>query len=85
MKRVVCVLNEWRIRCRADLTRFPIPAIPCSYLFITHDLSIIPTLARRVGVMQNGKLVGQGTAEQILTNPQHEYTKTLLNSVPRIE
>jgi ABC-type microcin C transport system duplicated ATPase subunit YejF len=57
----------------------------CSYLFITHDLSIIPTLAHHVGVMQNGKLVEQGTAEQILTNPQHEYTKTLLNSVPRID
>ncbi len=56
----------------------------CSYLFITHDLSIIPTLAHYVGVMQMGKLVEQGSAEQILTNPQHEYTKTLLNSVPRI-
>lgn len=56
----------------------------CSYLFITHDLSIIPTLAHQVGVMQNGKLVEVGTAEQILTKPQHEYTKTLLNSVPRI-
>ena len=56
-----------------------------SYLFITHDLSIIPTLAHHVGVMQNGRLVEQGTAEQILTNPQHEYTKTLLNSVPRID
>jgi ABC-type microcin C transport system duplicated ATPase subunit YejF len=56
-----------------------------SYLFITHDLSIIPTLAHHVGVMQNGRLVEQGTAENILTNPQHEYTKTLLNSVPRID
>jgi len=56
-----------------------------SYLFITHDLSIIPTLAHHVGVMKNGKLVEQGTAEQILTNPQHEYTKTLLNSVPRLD
>jgi peptide/nickel transport system ATP-binding protein len=56
-----------------------------SYLFITHDLSIIPTLAHHVGVMQNGKLVEQGTAEQILTNPQHSYTKTLLHSVPRID
>jgi ABC-type microcin C transport system duplicated ATPase subunit YejF len=57
----------------------------CSYLFITHDLSIIPTLAHHVGVMQNGKLVEQGTAEQILTDPKHEYTKTLLNSVPRMD
>jgi len=56
-----------------------------SYLFITHDLSIIPTLAHHVGVMRNGKLVEQGTAEDILTKPQHEYTKSLLNSVPRIK
>jgi ABC-type microcin C transport system duplicated ATPase subunit YejF len=55
-----------------------------SYLFITHDLSIVPTLAHRVGVMQAGKLVEQGTAEQILTDPQHEYTKSLLESVPHI-
>ena len=56
-----------------------------SYLFITHDLSIIPTLAHHVGVMQNGRLVEQGTAEQILTAPKHDYTKSLLNSVPRID
>ena len=56
-----------------------------SYLFITHDLSIVPGLAHRVGVMQNGKLVEQGSAEQILTRPQHPYTRALLNSVPRVE
>lgn len=56
-----------------------------SYLFITHDLSIVPSLAHRVGVMQAGKLVEQGTAEQILTQPQHPYTRALLKSVPRID
>ena len=56
-----------------------------SYLFITHDLSIIPALAHQVGVMRAGKLVEQGTAEAILTNPQHDYTKSLLASVPRID
>jgi ABC-type microcin C transport system duplicated ATPase subunit YejF len=56
-----------------------------SYLFITHDLSIVPTLAHHVGVMQAGKIVEQGSAEQILTHPQHAYTKALLNSVPRID
>jgi ABC-type oligopeptide transport system ATPase subunit len=55
-----------------------------SYLFITHDLSIVPALADHVGVMQYGKLVEQGSAEQILTNPQHPYTKALLDSVPRL-
>ena len=42
-----------------------------SYLFITHDLSIVPSLAHHVGVMQAGKLVEQGSAEQILTAPRH--------------
>jgi ABC-type microcin C transport system duplicated ATPase subunit YejF len=55
-----------------------------SYLFITHDLSIVPSLAHRVGVMQSGRLVEQGSAEQILTRPQHPYTQALLNSVPRV-
>jgi peptide/nickel transport system ATP-binding protein len=56
-----------------------------SYLIITHDLSIVPSLAHRVGVMRAGKLVEQGSAEQILTAPQHPYTIALLNSVPRLD
>jgi peptide/nickel transport system ATP-binding protein len=56
-----------------------------SYLFITHDLSIVPGLAHRVGVMREGRLVEQGSAEQILTSPQHEYTQALLKSVPRVD
>lgn len=56
-----------------------------SYLFITHDLSIVPTLAHHVGVMQSGKIVEQGSAEQILNRPEHPYTQALLNSVPRID
>ncbi|MDZ7785099.1 MAG: dipeptide ABC transporter ATP-binding protein [Halioglobus sp.] len=54
-----------------------------SYLFITHDLSIVPGLAHQVGVMRDGVLVEQGSAEQILTAPQHPYTQTLLAAVPR--
>jgi ABC-type microcin C transport system duplicated ATPase subunit YejF len=56
-----------------------------SYLFITHDLSIVPSLAHRVGVMRAGRLVEQGSTEQILTRPQHPYTQALLQSVPRID
>lgn len=56
-----------------------------SYLFITHDLSIVPGLAHRVGVMQSGKLVEQGFAREILHSPQHDYTRALLNCVPRID
>ena len=53
-----------------------------SYLFITHDLSIIPAIAHKVAVMQNGKVVEQGTVEEVMHNPQHEYTQKLLNAIP---
>ncbi|MFT5483604.1 MAG: ABC-type microcin C transport system duplicated ATPase subunit YejF [Halieaceae bacterium] len=56
-----------------------------SYLFITHDLSIVPHLAHHLAVMQNGKIVEQGTASSVLEDPQHPYTKALLASVPRID
>jgi len=56
-----------------------------SYLFITHDLSIIPAIADRVAVMKEGRLVEQGSVESVLKNPQHDYTKLLLASVPKIE
>lgn len=53
-----------------------------SYLFITHDLSIIPGLAHRVAVMKNGQIVEQGDTEQIMTRPQEVYTRELLAAVP---
>ncbi len=68
-----------------DLLRALQQEFGVSYLFITHDLSIIPSLAHHVGVMQYGKLVEQGSAEQILTRPGHPYTQALLNSVPRMD
>lgn len=55
-----------------------------SYLFITHDLSIVPHLAHHVAVMKNGKIVEQGDTEQLLTNPRHSYTQALLASVPKL-
>ncbi|BBP45998.1 ABC transporter ATP-binding protein [Thiosulfatimonas sediminis] len=55
-----------------------------SYLFITHDLSIVPTIAHRVAVMQQGKIVEQGDVEQVMRDPQHEYTRTLLASAPEL-
>jgi peptide/nickel transport system ATP-binding protein len=51
-------------------------------LFISHDLAVVEILARRIAVMQDGKLVEFGTREQILTNPQQMYTKRLLAAVP---
>jgi peptide/nickel transport system ATP-binding protein len=53
-----------------------------SYLFITHDLSIVPRIAHRVAVMQAGKIVETGATEQVLKSPQQDYTKALLASAP---
>ena len=54
-----------------------------SYLFVSHDLSVVKHLAHRVAVMYRGKIVEQGAGEQVFTNPQHEYTRRLLAAVPR--
>ncbi|WP_087109025.1 ABC transporter ATP-binding protein [Parendozoicomonas haliclonae] len=56
-----------------------------SYLFITHDLSIIPHLAHQVAVMNGGKIVEYGNTEDVLNNPQNEYTRTLLAAVPKVD
>ncbi len=55
-----------------------------SYLFITHDLSIVPMLAHRVAVMCDGTLVEQGATETLLKSPQHPYTQRLLAAVPKL-
>jgi peptide/nickel transport system ATP-binding protein len=55
-----------------------------AYLFITHNFGVVEYLAHDIAVMKGGKLVEHGPAEQVLTRPQHEYTKTLLKAVPHI-
>jgi len=55
-----------------------------SYLFITHNMSVVAYFADRVAVMYQGKIVEEGEVEQVLTNPQHEYTKKLLAAVPKL-
>jgi peptide/nickel transport system ATP-binding protein len=54
-----------------------------SYLFVSHDLSVVKHLAHRVAVMYRGAIVEQGDGDQVFTNPQHEYTQRLLAAVPR--
>jgi peptide/nickel transport system ATP-binding protein len=53
-----------------------------SILFISHDLSVINRICHRVLVMYAGKLVEQGTVEEVFTRPCHEYTRGLLGSLP---
>jgi peptide/nickel transport system ATP-binding protein len=53
-----------------------------SVLFITHDFDVVAEIADRVVVMQAGRIVESGTAEEVLRNPQHDYTRMLLAAVP---
>jgi ABC-type glutathione transport system ATPase component len=55
-----------------------------TYLFITHDLAMAAYLADEIAVMNRGRIVEQGPAEEILKQPQHETTLRLLAAMPRI-
>lgn len=55
-----------------------------AFLLITHNFSVVAYMADEVAVMYQGKMVEQGTVEQVLHAPQHEYTQRLLSSVPVI-
>lgn len=52
-------------------------------LMITHDLNMVRRFAKQVCVMQHGKIVEQATVDQLFAQPQHEYTKRLLDSQPK--
>lgn len=56
-----------------------------SYLLITHNLLVVAYMAQTLAVLYRGKIVEQGLTQDIINNPQHEYTKNLLASVPKIE
>ncbi|MFB4270551.1 dipeptide ABC transporter ATP-binding protein [Nonomuraea sp. GTA35] len=53
-----------------------------SYVFISHDLSVVDYMADRIGVMYLGKLVEVGPAHQVVRAPRHPYTQALLDAVP---
>ncbi|CAH0130533.1 ABC transporter ATP-binding protein [Microbacterium sp. Bi121] len=53
-----------------------------TYLFITHDLAVVRVIADRVCVMEKGRIVEQGTVDDIFANPQQEYTERLLSAIP---
>ncbi|MFZ3307460.1 MAG: ABC transporter ATP-binding protein [Mycobacterium sp.] len=54
-----------------------------SYLFISHNLSVVKHLAHHVAVMHRGVIVEQGESDDIFSRPQHEYTRALLAAVPQ--
>jgi peptide/nickel transport system ATP-binding protein len=55
-----------------------------TYLFISHDLSVVKFMSDDVIVMQNGKIVESGKAQEIYHQPKSDYTKELLNAVPKV-
>ncbi len=55
-----------------------------SYLFITHDISVVQHLADRIAVMRHGKFVETGSVDDVLNTPTHPYTRLLLRAVPQI-
>lgn len=54
-------------------------------IFITHDFGVVAEIADRVIVMQKGKMVEMGLAQQVLNAPQHEYTRKLISAVPKLQ
>jgi ABC-type glutathione transport system ATPase component len=55
-----------------------------TYLFISHDLSVVERLADRVAIMQLGRIVETGFTKDVFARPQHSYTRELLNAAPRL-
>jgi oligopeptide transport system ATP-binding protein len=53
-----------------------------AYLFIAHDLAVVRAMSDQIAVMNEGKIVELGPAEQVYSRPQHDYTKALLSAVP---
>ncbi|MHB1452941.1 MAG: ABC transporter ATP-binding protein [Saccharofermentanales bacterium] len=58
--------------------------ISMSIIMITHDLGVVAGMCDKIAVMYAGKIVEYGTTDEIFYNPRHEYTKGLLNSIPKL-
>lgn len=55
-----------------------------SILIITHNMGVAKNLCHKVGVMYKGSIIEEGNSKEVLENPQSEYTKTLLEAIPRL-
>jgi oligopeptide/dipeptide ABC transporter ATP-binding protein len=64
----------------SDLVR----SMNLTLLFIAHDLSVVKHISNRIAVMYRGKIVELGDATEVMERPQHAYTRTLINAIPRV-
>ena len=55
-----------------------------TYIFISHDLSVVHFVSDRIMVMREGRIIEEGTTEELYRSPREEYTRTLLEAIPRI-
>jgi len=55
-----------------------------TFVVVSHDIALVALLCERLIVLEKGKIVEQGETQEILSNPQHAYTRKLLTSLPRM-
>lgn len=53
-------------------------------VFVSHDLSVVRQVCPTIAVLYKGRIVETGPTEEVWANPQHEYTRSLLRSIPKI-
>jgi ABC-type oligopeptide transport system ATPase subunit len=56
-----------------------------SYLFISHDIAVVRYISHTIAVIHDGEIVETGAADRVTSNPAHEYTKTLIASIPSLK
>jgi ABC-type dipeptide/oligopeptide/nickel transport system ATPase component len=54
-------------------------------MLITHDFGVVAGMVERVNVMYRGEIVESGAVERVFAEPAHDYTRALLNAVPRLD
>ncbi|MCG2973859.1 ABC transporter ATP-binding protein, partial [Escherichia coli] len=56
-----------------------------TYLFISHDMSVVRHMSDRIAVMYLGRIVEEGDTEELFANPRHPYTRLLLQTIPNVQ